>query len=240
MAWGFLLRTLRFLGVISVRCLPQQLAMELGLRLQQDAPVLFSDFQTKVLPVVNEAFGPTYKAHLLNRVEGGIYFSMRDGRECATDGFQVRFDFGDWGDHYTADTSLPHYEDGPPLIPWNHKGDWVHTLGYKTDTKKWTKAEKDTIQMALVKVLQWRPLHSPGYKKARSYYIAPTNYNYIDQIPESCRRYWNKLHFKPRLRHLIKRPRELQHPTCYDKREETNRKRKNLDCDERKSIKRVK
>lgn len=194
--------------------------MELGLRLQQDAPVLFSDFQTKVLPVVNEAFGPTYKAHLLNRVEGGIYFSMRDGKECATDGFQVRFDFGDWGDHYTADTTLPHYEDGPPLIPWNHKGDWVHTLGYKTDTKKWTKDEKDTIQMALVKVLQWCPLSSKGYKKARSYYIEPTNYNYIDQIPESCRRYWNKPHMKQSFRHMfIKRPRELQYPTCYDKRE---------------------
>ena len=36
--------------------------MELGLRLQQDAPVLFSDFETKVLPAVNEAFGSAYTA----------------------------------------------------------------------------------------------------------------------------------------------------------------------------------
>lgn len=205
--------------------------MELGLRLQQDAPVLFSDFETKVVPVVNEAFGPTYKAHLLNRAEGGIYFSIRDGKQCTTDGFQVRFDFGDWGDHYTADTSLPHYEDAGPLIPWNQRGDWVHTLGYKTNTKKWTKAEKDTIQIALVKVLQWRPLHSPGYKKARSYYIEPTNYNYIEQIPENRRQYWNKARMKQSFRHMyIKRPRELQYPTCYDRREaessKDDRKRK--------------
>lgn len=197
--------------------------MELGLRLQQDAPVLFSDFETKVLPAVNNAFGPTYNAHLLNRVEGGIYFSVRGGKHCATDGFQVRFDFGNWGAHCAADTSLPDYEDPGPLTPWNPKGDWVHTLAYKTDTKKWTKAEKDTLQIALVKVLQWRPLHSPGHKKARSYYIEPTNYSYIEQIPENRRRYWNRLHFKPRLRHafmsFIKQPRELQYPTCYDKRE---------------------
>ena len=222
--------------------------MELGLRLQQDAPVLFSEFETKVLPAVNNAFGPTYEAHLLNRVEGGIYFSVRGGTECTTDGFQVRFDFGNWGDHFGAVTSLPDYKDPGLLIPWNPKGDWVHTLKFKTDTKKWTKAEKDTLQIALVKVLQWCPLHSPGYKKARSYYIEPTYYSYIEQIPESRRRYWNKSHVKQSFRHMyIKQPRELQYPTCYDKREaerlKDNLKRKatrEWEVDSEGNIKRIK
>jgi len=142
--------------------------MELGLRLRQDAPVLFSDFETKVLPAVSEAFGSTYTAHALNREEGGIYFSIRNGAVCKTDGFQVRFDFGNWAAHFGADTSLPHYEDPGPLVPMNHKG--VHTLGYKTDTTKWTPKEKRTLQIALVKVLQWQPLRSPGYKEALTYY----------------------------------------------------------------------
>ena len=194
--------------------------MAQGLRLQQDAPVLFSDFETKVLPVVNEAFGSAYTAHLLNRMEGGIYFSLRNGKQCTTDGFQVRFDFANFGTWFGIDPLLPHYEEPGPLIPWNHKGDWVHTLGYKTDQKGWTKVERDTLQIALVKVLQWRPLSSPGYKKTKPYYIEPADYNYIDQIPEKYRPYWNRRFSKSHFRQMyVKQPRELQYPTCYDERE---------------------
>ena len=193
---------------------PQLLTqMEGGLRLQQDAPILFSDFETKVLPAVSRAFGPTYTAHALNREEGGIYFSVRDGAACKTDGFQVRFGFGNWGAHFGADTSLPHYEDPGPLVPWNHKGDWVHTLRYKTDTTKWTPKEKRTLQIALVKVLQWRPLRSPEYKEALTYYIEPTGYTYIDQLPQNTRQYWRMPHMKQRLRCMyIKLPRSIQYP----------------------------
>lgn len=200
-----------------------------GLRLQQDAPVLFADFETKVLPAIDEAFGPLYKAHLLNRMEGGIYFSVRNGIPCKTDGFHVRFEFANWGAHYGADASLPHYEDAGPLIPWNHESNWIHNLWFKScETTKWTAKEKTTMQIALVKVLQWRPLHSQGYKLARAYYIEPRSYDYIGQLPPQKQRHWNRPRLKDYLRHTyIKVPRAVNYPTVYDElRKEGIRKRK--------------
>jgi len=129
-----------------------------GLRLQQDAPVLFSEFETKVLPAVDAAFGPDYTAHLLNRMEGGIYFSVRAGKPLAHDGFNVRFSFLDWGLEFGVDKTLPHYEDGGPLVPENRS--WIHELDYRNHriSGEWTPTEKKTMEAVLVRVLQWRTL----------------------------------------------------------------------------------
>lgn len=136
--------------------------MSFGLRLQQDAPVSLSLFETDVLPAINDAFGPSYKAHLLNRMDGGIFFSVRDGQARETDGFHVRFNFRNWGCELTSDTALPHYHGPEPLF--TELDDGVHKLAYNSDGTAWSQREIDTVNIALVKVLQWRPLRSRGYK----------------------------------------------------------------------------
>ena len=182
-----------------------------GLQLQQDAPVMFSEFETKVLPAVNDAFGPDYTAHLLNRMEGGIYFSVRAGKKLDNDGFNVRFDFADWGAQFGVDKTLPHYEKPGPLEPLNST--WVHALHYKDyPVAKWTPKEKQTMESVLVQVLQWRPLYSPGYTKALTVYDKPSNYSYVDQLPDKVRQYWKNKRVKASLRRtFIKRPRTLRH-----------------------------
>ena len=178
---------------------------------------MFLEFETKVLPAVNDAFGPDYTAHLLNRMEGGIYFSVRAGKKQDDDGFNVRFDFADWGAQFGADKTLPHYENPGPLEPLYST--WVHALHYKDSNRyppavadKWTPKEKQTMESVLVRVLQWRPLRSPGYKKALTVYAEPSNYSYVNQLPDKVRQYWKTNRAKASLRRtFIKRPRTLRH-----------------------------
>lgn len=127
--------------------------MEWGLTLQQNAPITRDSFRLEVLPKINEAFGPLYTARILNRYEGGIYFSCRAGKRCTGDGFHVRFAFKNWCD-----------TDGNELVP--RRRNKTHRLKYMSGSKKWTLSEKKTIEAALVKALQWKPLRSPGYKQA--------------------------------------------------------------------------
>jgi len=171
-----------------------------SLCLQQDAPVTYADLEQKVLPAVNDAFGPMCTAHLLNRYEGGLYFSVRAGKPCVSDGFNVRFNFANWASRHGT---------GAPAVA---TCDWTHTLGYRSDTTaKWTTKEKETLEAALVNVLQWRPLRSRGYKRALAFYTAPSNYDYKGQLPEYNRKYWNKRKWRPMLRAMhIKRPRPIQ------------------------------
>ena len=141
--------------------------MSFGLRLQQDAPVPLSHFEAVVLPAVQQAFGPSYKAHLLNRMDGGIFFSVRDGKARDTDGFHVRFNFSNWGCEFNADTALPHYDGPEPLFA---SRDGVHELAYNSDGTAWSQREIDTLNIALVKALQWRPLRSRGYTLVLPHY----------------------------------------------------------------------
>ena len=181
-------------------------AMAFGLCLQQDAPIAFTDFEKSVLPAVSDAFGPLYTAHLLDRFEGGIYFSVRAGDKCEADGFNVRFNFWNWAAH-----------DGP-LVPDVARRDWTHTLTYNSDTTDWTTRERSTLEATLVKVLQWRPLRSQGYKKALAFYREPTNYDYEGQIPKARRNLWKNHRSNPMLRaKYIKLPRRIEYQGNDDK-----------------------
>jgi hypothetical protein len=199
--------------------------MAFGLCLQQDAPITFTDFEEKVLPAVSDAFGPLYTPHLLDRFEGGIYFSVRAGNKHKADGFNVRFNFKNWAAHVHA--REPQIVDDGPLAPDVARRDWTHTLEYQSDTTDWTRGEKNTLEATLVKVLQWRPLRSRGYKNALTFYRKPTNYDYEGQIPKARRNLWKNRRLRPMLREMhIKLPRLVQHPRNDDESHHCGVKRK--------------
>ena len=135
--------------------------MEWGLTLQQSAPITRDWFKLKVLPKVNDAFGPLYTARILERYGGGIYFSCRDGKRCKGDGFHVRLAFKNWSD-----------TNGDELISMRRNKS--HRLKYMSGSKMWTTTEKKIMEKALVEALQWKPLRSPRYKQAIAVYNSQT------------------------------------------------------------------
>lgn len=129
-----------------------------GLRLEQDAPVLFCDFRDVVLPAVERELGSGHEMTPLgNGGGGGFFISRHPVHGSCGDAMRLEFCFSNWA----VDCGDDH-----ALVAHVH-----HLEFFGTPPHTWTIDEIEATNKALVVSLQWWVLQSKGMKLARRHHL---------------------------------------------------------------------
>lgn len=183
-----------------------------GLHLEQDAAITYGDFVEIVIPHVQKALGDGYvlspsKKHPIH-IGGGICVKQHPKHVIKGNEMSIRFEWTcEW----------PRVEDPSPdhvLMPPSHSS--IHKISYVgTLEARWKIDEIDTVNCALVQILQWKVWQSKGMKLAKTFYVAPVGYNYKSQVPL---KFWKSRHRLQRgtLGRFMKTPRRLKMAVTMD------------------------